>query len=567
MKRRGPPPARLTWPGNEGASFGSATKNDEYLMNSDESLNYTKSSSLSTRSLSTWDESTRNRRHEKKRKAIHSSSVICNDNGSDKHLMWTDKHVPTVSSELCVQPKKIEEVRDWLKQCFRSIRDPVLYGSCSKLLVLTGGPGVGKSTMCKVLAKELEIEISQWNENQDAPHDFRFRQSQSQLSSFSNFLHSASCYKSLDFVAHSSSLVKSNLLLIEDLPNINGVLDGELKIRNIFSKLINETINPAILIYSDVSEGRVNFSRLETLLDRNLLHSQKVATIHINPATKAKIKKACERIVKRERQNMPKSLMNEIQESSHGDMRSVSLALQFALTGSKGKKISHNSGKYLRDAKLSTFHALGKLLYAKRMSDSLQPGADVDIRPPLAFDPEQVIRDSEMEIDRSLEFLQFHSPNFFANENDLANALSTFSDAAMILERKYRSNFDTSNLFPSEYVCSLASRSVADANKNPAPKLFRSLNAPKIFEIRRKKKDNMDKLLTLSDRLSKNSEHFGLSTNLGLSDGSLVSELTYLSQIVPNGMNMVDKLHIHRFLIFNFNSLLFRSKRRSLFAT
>ena len=69
---------------------------------------------------------------------------------------------------------------------------------------------------------------------------------------------------------------------------------------------------------------------------------------------------------------------------------------------------------------MSTFHALGKLLYAKRKE---QDGRSV-----LDFDPEAILERSDLGTASSLRFLEHHCVDFFTD------CLLYTSDAATILD-------------------------------------------------------------------------------------------------------------------------------------
>jgi cell cycle checkpoint protein len=106
-----------------------------------------------------------------------------------------------------------------------------------------------------------------------------------------------------------------------------------------------------------------------------------------------------------------------------------------------------------RDTKLSTFHALGKLLYAKRVkveditihdTKTTKSGGDEkdyrgcawnrDLRPPLQFNPERVLDDGDIGISGALSFVQCHAPDFFLDITELGQAFDRFSDAAFLLD-------------------------------------------------------------------------------------------------------------------------------------
>ena len=119
-----------------------------------------------------------------------------------ENKLFTDLYAPETTAELCVQPKKVREVQEWIQDCL-DMRSP------SRLLILVGSPGMGKSTMCRVLASAMGLNILQWNEVQSASlslsTDGQMQYAQSQISSFVEFLNSASSFQALNTCTSTSS--------------------------------------------------------------------------------------------------------------------------------------------------------------------------------------------------------------------------------------------------------------------------------------------------------------------------------------------------------------------------
>ena len=305
---------------------------------------------------------------------------------------------------------------------------------------------------------------------------------------------------------------------------------------------IIRAIYPTIMIFSDVSEGKVVPAHLEKFIDSTILYSEKVNVVEIKSVTKAKMTKCLERIANKEEKRLPKLFAEEVHDSNGGDMRNAIMALQFALTSTNGSRLPGRKGNkeaHHMDTKLSSFHALGKLLYAKRskaLAESVPVGNNRDDRPPLQFVPEDVMQQSEMSADRSLSFLAYHSPTFFLDETDLSEAFSLFSDAAVFLDKVIDPQRDRGDsIFPSEYACSIASRSVANSNRNPAPTSFRPFSSPKVFEVMRKRRENEDRMQALWKRLSVGSNMLQISSNIGSSKSLAMHDIAYMSTIIPDG--------------------------------
>lgn len=88
--------------------------------------------------------------------------------------------------------------------------------------------------------------------------------------------------------------------------------------------------------------------------------------------------------------------------------------------------------------------------------------------------------------------------------------------------------------FPGGYVGSIAGRAVAHANRHPAPRSFRPLSAPKIFEVIRNQRANVTTMEQLCKRLSM-SDRMPLDTNLGGSQTFVADRLPFMRTIAPGG--------------------------------
>ncbi|CAB9497802.1 cycle checkpoint protein RAD17 [Seminavis robusta] len=546
-RRSAPPPGRLGWPGGLTQSSGS---------------------------LSQPNNNSNNTTHKRKRSSSQSSiPKQHHDNSNDDSSLWTEKYTPTCRKELCVAPKKIQEVSDWLDD--NDNKNPF------RLLILVGRPGIGKSTLIRVLAQEANVELLEWSETYSSWSNHV--ESLSPLQSFGKFLQqSGAGFSSLDLqftsttsansrtTANDTSLPRKKLIVLEELPNLANAESQE-RFRELFTQHIQTSHIKTVWIYSDVTEGNHKPQDLERHVDPSILYSQS-QILQINPATKAQLKKSLERIAKAEQFTLSKDTCEKMHLQSGGDVRYAIMALQFDRVGQSNKSSSSGRGKKKkssffekppkakqstttttmppRDTQWTAFHALGKILYAKRQEPSNNDSISTNPRqrPPLQFDPEGVLEHCDLDLGNALTYLGFHSVDFFTDIEEISTAMDLYSDASYLLEQTTNYNYQRRNLnnnntvscpiFPEGYVTSLASRSVGYANHHPAPSRFRQLDAPKIFEIRRKRTDNEYQLHRLQRRLS------------SMADGAdgvshfVLDRLPFLRMIEPQAVtSSLDRLH------------------------
>lgn len=359
--------------------------------------------------------------------------------------MWVDKFAPTRIGELCVAPKKVKLCTEWLKEATTSIGRSA---GNKKLLVLVGSPGIGKSTMVQVLSRELDLEVHCWNESfiprsQGSAHvdEIVSLQQSSAVDSFAEFLQEAGTgYSALPLTSGHGSKThvtvgrKRSIILLEDLPNVHGA-DATVRFRTILTDHLRRSNIPTVLVFSDVAEGKLRPSDLERIIDTDQLYGSETTILQINPVTAPKMKKILEPIAQQHNFRITDEEYEELYFECRGDIRHAIMTLQVQSRRPKhlvGKPAALLCQTNSRDVHLSTFHSLGKLLYAKRVDDGT--GTSV-----LAFDPEIILASSDMGVGGSLRFLEYHSPDFFGSCEDLSNAYALFSDASALLEYRHQS--------------------------------------------------------------------------------------------------------------------------------
>ena len=519
------------------------------------------------------------------RKAKRSRKTSCSINSPK---LWTERYAPTQVQHVCVAPKKAKEIARWIEEA------ALLRPHSGKLLILVGAPGIGKSTLVRLIAKERRMQVAECNESCTTSFlpttgntaGILTVDQQSPLDSFQQFLEEcgAGCLaldlslsqkpkqqvvvdrtgdnnneaspsttskkrkSSWTMKSAADKLEGHTLILLEELPNLH-TPDAKRRFQHIMDQHVRHSVVPTVLIVSDVVEGKCRPDLLEGWISPSLLyHSSAVRKIEIHPPTQARFYKALQRVAADQGFAITKYHAQNLHQQTHGDLRSAIYTLQFEHTGGcSQKKAAPGTTTTLatHDQKLSTFHALGKLLYAKRKSLQPKNRSRTDDRGPLEFDPENVIEQSAADIGSVLSFVGFHGVDFFSDVSELSGALDHFSDAAFLLDRpslqqgRY-SHGSHNSLFPNAYAASLAGRAVAHANRHPAPNKFRSFSAPKVFEVMRKRRENQWQLQYLDQRLS-------ASHRLALGRSGLLAsdQLPYMRKLLPAHVlgGSLDRLH------------------------
>jgi cell cycle checkpoint protein len=140
--------------------------------------------------------------------------------------LWLDRFRPATRDELCVHPKKLDEIASWLSAARAEI-DLGLAPS-RRVLVLSGPTGCAKSTAARVLAAEAGFELVQWTPPRSlaALGGAGHGDGESRLGEFENFVRSASRPVALSLAParragdarEAVERPRPRLLLIEELP-------------------------------------------------------------------------------------------------------------------------------------------------------------------------------------------------------------------------------------------------------------------------------------------------------------------------------------------------------------
>ena len=400
--------------------------------------------------------------------------------------------------------------------------------------------------MVRLLANEHCMQIAEWNESFSFFNAGVAMEQLSPLNSFQQFLEQNSVgYTALactDTSTHVQTKKKkksrvvsfsqpdslqrsrqqqqsrsATLILLDDLPYLH-TPDAKARFRNMLQQHIQHTSVPTVWIVSDVVEGKYQHGWLEDLVD---LSSPLVRVAQINPPTQARFGKLLQKTVQGHHSNsLTKEALADLYERTGGDVRAALNTLQYQQVGEYDRSKCSSDGTRSpsrRDKKLSTFHALGKLLYAKRVPptetsktapngvDSSSDSEMTTSLPPLSFDPETVVEQSGTEVRHVLSFVAYHAVDFFTDVTELSTAMDDFSNAAYMLDQQLHHYARQHQQQLSMYAASWTSRAVANANRHPAATKFRHLSAPAVYQVERKRQANAQHLA----RLQRQQQHQG----------------------------------------------------------
>ncbi|KAG0152734.1 hypothetical protein PDIDSM_2539 [Penicillium digitatum] len=335
---------------------------------------------------------------------------------------WAQRFAPANLSELAVHKKKVSDVQHWLEDAFAGRR-------FERLLVLRGPAGSGKTTTVSLLSESMGYDIVEWKNppaSQFGAHDY-----QPMSAHFEEFLGRGDKFGGLDLENASEFDPQQDkkprdhrILLIEEFPTVIGRASSTLTaFRASLQRYLAASANdhargsygmhhpPVVIIVSETLLGSAS-----SISDNLTVHRLLGPTIYNHPGTTILdfnsiaptfMHKALRSILDREAQNSRRvhipgpGVIDSI--SDIGDIRSAISSLEFIClkgddTGRWGGSVAKTkkgrgevrltamekeSLKMItqREASLGMFHAVGKIVYNKRMDPSLIEG-DAEILPP-----------------------------------------------------------------------------------------------------------------------------------------------------------------------------------------
>ncbi|KAL5107972.1 Cell cycle checkpoint protein RAD17 [Taenia crassiceps] len=324
--------------------------------------------------------------------------------------IWSDLYAPISTEELAVHHGKIREVTE---VCMAAKTK----NTC--VVVLTGPPGCSKSTCLLTVCRTLGFPAPLiWAERDWEGGDA----SLNDLQQFEEFLFKSTRYHcpgdvlkaDFSFSTSKQQLKAPRVVLIESLPP--GFSDSPFLFHKCIRSVLSDILVPTLLAFVFTKSPSINNfgnpvtcnfdnATLNRLFPECIKQEFGINVIEFNPVAPLIMSKALSRIAELVSNEMgiptpPKSFLQRLAASSSGDIRLAINNLQFALMAKprSGKKFRLDSGLCERDSGLPVFHALGKILYAKRLNDPtpcsesfLPPHLQSWKRAPLSFNPESVL--------------------------------------------------------------------------------------------------------------------------------------------------------------------------------
>ncbi|XP_075220222.1 cell cycle checkpoint protein RAD17-like isoform X1 [Lycorma delicatula] len=438
---------------------------------------------------------------------VNKSNVYDSEKNREKTLkIWTEKYKPKIIDDLIINKKKISELEDWLKDVCNS------NNSSSKILLITGSAGCGKTCTFNVLCKNLCINVIEWvtpvdinYENNNGFSNSYILPNKSVTQSFDEFILRATKYSSLITMNDQDNNSNKKIVLVKDFPNI--FLDNPNLFHDIIKKYyinVNFNISPLVFIISCPNVIR-------DLFPDNFKYELNVTNINFNPVTQANIVKALNRILLLETKNNSlkfkfpnKNDLIDVAESSDGDLRSAILKLQFNLDNSScgnnnlfkiPKSVSSNNERIKlkksfsknkvceidKDKKLDFFNSIGRVLYPKKET------SDNKNEYRFVYSPDNIANTFLTEPNKFINILHENYLDRFTDIKDVSTVATNLSMSDIL----FSSCWEAKDVMV-QYSLSTVTRSLMTSNSSPAPNKWKPMTKSKIWFTDTNKKENLE---------------------------------------------------------------------------
>ncbi|CEI96133.1 hypothetical protein RMCBS344292_10300 [Rhizopus microsporus] len=414
----------------------------------------------------------------------------------DSHLLeanndslWTDLYAPEHENDLAIRSARIKEVRMAINNSsIGKQKGPV------KILMLTGPSGCGKSTLIRLISKTDGYKLIEWLPSRWAYDDnraYNTQHSNSPMERFRQFLHQSIHQSTFD------EQYNKKIILVDDMPDLTTN-----SVKNQFHSILQTCLNSPVpfLIVFIVSDVWLSTESIQKSYDTRLVSirdlippelsiDQRLQTIEFLPITKPAIIKVLSKTALKANVQIGKDRLDELSELSNGDIRAAINMLQFYSTSKNTDK--HSGIKRKRDddaslfcrttGSLSLFHAVGKVLYAKR-----------DINGYYESKPEDILGRLPVDNDLFISYLHENCPMFLDGSEACAEALESLCEADLI-----RSKDDWQNDILSACRCLVSMHGIMITRKEKVGGNLRPLNKPSFFEVQYRAEANKNKELDL----------------------------------------------------------------------
>ncbi|MAV43512.1 MAG: hypothetical protein CMA30_03440 [Euryarchaeota archaeon] len=338
---------------------------------------------------------------------------------------WTERYRPISESHLEGNESQRRKIRDWLSEWQDGMPR-------KKALLLVGPPGVGKTTVARAIAQDMNWSVIELNAS-DARNAAAIRKAATQGATHRSLFHNPNDKKQrtlilLDEVDHLSGGLKkvnqdklAKALMGEEVAGNPITFKGDSGGKAELLRLLDETKQPVILACNEIMGLWGKGSNWRSTRDRFQKH---IITLNFERASDDAIRRIARRVLKSEEIEFDAQAIEELVSRNPGDLRAlvrdlqvISATLEDKLTVESIKSFLESS---VRDISLEVFPGLDKLYRSSTAQEAVVAGRSIDKSP------------SEL-----LNWIHWNNPSLISDKSVVRRGNQALSKSSKMLSAQY----------------------------------------------------------------------------------------------------------------------------------